>query len=247
MCKILLISGHGASDPGAIGVHKGVSYKEADLTRELTLMISKALEDHYVVEVERYPSDRNAYHDLMSNNLAMPLSGYTYILEVHFNAIRANKDGDIKGAEIYPAAGRKDTAAESYILQYIQSVGMDVDRGKKKYDWAVISNAQRKGSPAALLEVCFIDDEDDMSLYLQKKKEIAQAIAKGIAEGFWIEAKNERSMRYTDVKPDAWYAGAVEKVSDLGLMQGSDGKFRPDDTITRAEVAAVLSRLVADK
>ena len=33
--KILLISGHGAGDPGATGTYNGVKYKEADLTREV--------------------------------------------------------------------------------------------------------------------------------------------------------------------------------------------------------------------
>lgn len=247
MCKILLISGHGAGDPGAIGTHNGTIYKESELTRELTLRIKSALEAGYVCEVERYPSNRNAYYDLMSNNLAMPLSGYTYVLEVHFNAIRANKDGEIKGAEIYSAAGKKDTATESYILSGIETTGMDIDRGKKVYDWAVITNAQRKGSSAALLEVCFIDDEDDMSLYLKSKEQIAEGIAKGIAAGCLLEERKNEMQRYSDVKPDNWFYDAVEKVSDAGLMQGSDGKFRPNDTVTRAEMATILSRFLERK
>ena len=247
MCKILLISGHGAGDPGAVATHNGKSYEEANLTRDLTLRIKTAMEAGYVCEVERYPSNRNAYHDLMSNNLSMPLDGYTYVLEVHFNAIRANKDGEIKGAEIYSAAGKKDTATESYILSGIETTGMDIDRGKKVYDWAVISHAQRKGSNAALLEVCFIDDADDMELYLKRKDEIAAGIAKGIAAGCLLEERKNEMQRYFDVKPDAWFYDAVKKVSDAGLMQGSDGKFRPNDTVTRAEMATILSRLLERK
>ena len=50
--------------------------------------------------------------------------------------------------------------------------------------------------------------------------------------------------RYEDVSKNDWYYDAVEKVSEAGMMQGSDGKFRPNDTVTRAEMATILSRLL---
>ena len=51
--------------------------------------------------------------------------------------------------------------------------------------------------------------------------------------------------RYSDVKNDAWYAVAVEDVSAAGLMEGyEDGTFRPNESMTRAEVATVLWRLL---
>lgn len=48
---------------------------------------------------------------------------------------------------------------------------------------------------------------------------------------------------YADVDVDADYAGAVELLSALGILQGDDlGNFNPDNTITRAEYAAVVCR-----
>lgn len=48
---------------------------------------------------------------------------------------------------------------------------------------------------------------------------------------------------YADVAADADYAGAVELLSALGILQGDDlGNFNPDNTITRAEFAAVVCR-----
>ena len=46
---------------------------------------------------------------------------------------------------------------------------------------------KKQGVSSALLEVCFINDTDDMKLYNAKKHEIAKAIAEGIAEGFKLE------------------------------------------------------------
>ena len=71
-----------------------------------------------------------------------------------------------------------------------------------------------------------------------------EGIAKGIAAGCLLEERKNEMQRYSDVKPDAWFYDAVEKVSDAGLMQGSDGKFRPNETVTRAEMATILSRLL---
>ncbi|WP_170157775.1 S-layer homology domain-containing protein [Thermodesulfitimonas autotrophica] len=47
---------------------------------------------------------------------------------------------------------------------------------------------------------------------------------------------------FSDVPPDAWYAGAVAAVHQKGLMVGAGGRFRPDDTLTREELAAVALR-----
>lgn len=48
---------------------------------------------------------------------------------------------------------------------------------------------------------------------------------------------------YNDVDADANYAGAVELLSALEIFQGDEnGNFNPDNTITRAEMAAVICR-----
>lgn len=44
----------------------------------------------------------------------------------------------------------------------------------------------------ALIEVCFIDDIDDMALYNAKKEAVIDGIAQGIVTGFGL-AKNEQS------------------------------------------------------
>lgn len=50
---------------------------------------------------------------------------------------------------------------------------------------------------------------------------------------------------FTDVSPDAWYYQTVKSVATLGIMKGDpDGKFRPNDTVTRAELAQVTSNTV---
>lgn len=48
---------------------------------------------------------------------------------------------------------------------------------------------------------------------------------------------------FSDVPADAWYAGFVARLAELGITVGyGDGTFHPDAPITRAEVAAMLVR-----
>lgn len=53
-------------------------------------------------------------------------------------------------------------------------------------------------------------------------------------------------MKFPDVNEKAWYAKYVDEVSDAGIFIGDDkGNFRPNDSLTRAEAAAVASRIIA--
>jgi spore germination protein YaaH len=44
---------------------------------------------------------------------------------------------------------------------------------------------------------------------------------------------------------DSWALGAVRKLQQLGLMSGDQGKFRPQDPITRQEAAALIDRVAS--
>lgn len=58
-------------------------------------------------------------------------------------------------------------------------------------------------------------------------------LAGGIAPAF-------AATPFTDVTDTAAYKDAVVKLAGFGIMEGSNGTFRPDDNITRAEVTKVL-------
>lgn len=174
--KILLISGHGAGDPGAIGTYNGKTYKEADLTREVVNGVAKGLKEYADVTV--YDQNRNAYTDYTNGvlNKNANFSQYDFVLEVHFNAFKADSgDGRTKGTEIFAKSG---SSIEPAICKNIAALGF-TNRGVKSSGFAVINTARSKGVRAALLEVCFIDDADDMKLYLSKKNQVVDAIVKG--------------------------------------------------------------------
>ena len=50
--------------------------------------------------------------------------------------------------------------------------------------------------------------------------------------------------RFADVPAEAWYADAVATASAAGIVKGAGGKFRPNDPITREEMAVMLYRVL---
>ena len=177
--KILLIAGHGQGDPGAVGN----GYKEADLTREVVSLLKAQLDNYADVTIA----------DTAKNwlNNAMNFSPYDYVLEIHFNAGVSDKKGNngTTGTEIYITTSEKTYGVETKIVEGISGVGFK-NRGVKRKNWAVISRAKKQGVSAALLEVCFIDDADDMWLYQKKKIEVIKAIANGIINGFGLKTND---------------------------------------------------------
>ncbi|WP_411350116.1 S-layer homology domain-containing protein [Paenibacillus sp. WLX2291] len=50
---------------------------------------------------------------------------------------------------------------------------------------------------------------------------------------------------FSDVASSAWYADSIHTAAIAGLLQGdTSGKFRPNDTITRQEMAVMLDRVI---
>lgn len=48
---------------------------------------------------------------------------------------------------------------------------------------------------------------------------------------------------YSDVEQH-WGKASIEKWSDMGIIQGSNGAFRPNDSITRGEMAVIIDRVM---
>lgn len=185
--KILMIAGHGAGDPGAVSTIKGVQYREATETRTMASLIAKELQG--IAEVVIYPTDRNAYYDYQAGSLRTmaQFAQYDYVLEVHFNAFQSDTgDGKTKGVEVIVTPSESSTTVETAIAKRVAALGFTNRGVKRRGDLAVINTAKASGVPAALVEVCFIDDADDMKIYTADRAKAAQAITAGIKEGFGL-------------------------------------------------------------
>lgn len=63
---------------------------------------------------------------------------------------------------------------------------------------------------------------------------------------FELEAFDDAKEVFTDVKADAWYYDAVMKAYKAGIITGKgNNKFAPEDSITREEMAVMITRALA--
>lgn len=221
--KILLISGHGAGDPGAVSQFG----KEADETIYMVEEIKKTLSAY--AQVDLYPTERNAYKDAKAGKLAVNFGNYGYVLEVHFNSGAADLKGNGRttGTEIYVTTAEKTVGVETKIVQSIAALGFK-NRGVKRTNFTVIYRAKAAGVSSALLEVCFIDDKDDMSAYTAKKTQIAAAVANAIATQFGLK-KSSREVGSSPATQEI-RAGSVVTIKSgavYGGLSSTRGKAVP--------------------
>ncbi len=192
--KILLICGHGAGDPGACAFN----YQEAKLVRELAPKLKDILSNY--ADVTLFDINKNMYKYLKAGN-SFNFKEFDYVFEWHFNACVNDKTGDGKttGTEILVHALEKGISVEQLIVDNIAKLGFR-NRGVKRRTDLGNMNAckKRQGVSYALLETCFIDDFDDMTLYKTKKNDIIKAVADGIIKGFKLNKTSNDSTNHTE-------------------------------------------------
>ena len=192
-------------------------------------------------------------------NKTAQFARYDYVLEIHFNAVTASTaDGKTKGTEIYVTTAEPSTAVEQAMVAAIAAVGL-TNRGVKRNNWAVINQARRAGASSALLEICFIDDPDDMNVYKAKQADIVEAIAMSIIDGFGLqrpEQEQEEPMTYEQWKafaqryeaeqsaqaPSQWSAADREWAENNGVVAGAGKKMDYMSHVTKEEVTAMCHR-----
>ena len=251
--KILLIAGHGGTpyDPGAAGC----GYTEAVETRKMANAVAPLLRK-YGFEVEIYDQSKDAYK-VVTQGGSLPLAGVSYVLEFHLNSAANDPKGNgvTTGTEIFVHTNEKGVTVEQAILWRVCALGFKNRGVKRRSGLAVLKHVFKRGVSHALIETCFIDDKDDMTLYGNKFNQIAQAIADGIAAGFGVKKEepelteseiraiardeiNKAKAEVAALKASEWHASDWDAAKEAGLLDGT----RPRSPLTREEMATVLQR-----
>ena len=195
MKNILIICGHGDGDPGACAC----GYKEAELVREMGPLLKKSLSQY--ANVDLYDISKNLYKEQKAG-LTFDFRKYDYVAELHFNAAAKDQNGNGKttGTEILVHTSEKGVGVETAILENICALGFK-NRGVKKVSNLLNMNIckGRQGVSYALIETCFIDDLDDVKLYLTKRDEIISAITNGVVSGFGLNSIKKELVSASDI------------------------------------------------
>lgn len=156
-------------------------------------------------------------------------------VSIHFNA------GGGKGVEVYTYGGKSFDEAEK-TCKNISAYGFS-NRGIK--DGSNLYVIRKTSAKAMLIEVCFVDNENDCNNYKNiGYMNIARAIFNGII-GKGANVMSNQSI-FSDVSINDSAYNDIKKLKDYGIINGyGDGTFRPDQPITRKEAAVIISRALS--
>lgn len=180
MSRLCFDYGHGGNDPGACYNGRKESNDVLAIGRE----IAKEVRRHGVVVDEIRATD--ATLSLQQRSNYENKSNYDYFISFHRNAFKPEA---ATGAETYTYLNQnsRSKAMADKIQTAVVNVGF-VNRGVKKANFHVLRETK---APAVLIELGFIDNSKDNSLFDTKKKEIIKAVSKAILSQLGITYKEE--------------------------------------------------------
>ena len=180
--KVYVNPGHDTKyDSGAVNPETGL--RECDVVAAVGELVRGYLEKAGC-EVMLRQSD-NLFYDSDYADRSEPVVveannwGADIFVSLHCNAC----NGDARGTEeeIYNASCSKDALALARCIQaqIVNSLGT-VDRGVKDRPNLIV--LKHTDMPACLVEMAFIDNDDDAGLLTDKQDEFARAIARGVTD-----------------------------------------------------------------
>lgn len=176
--KIGIDCGHTLTGKGTGAT--GCGYKEQNLTRELGKIVIEMLkkEGHTIYDctVDKSTSQSQQLIDRVNKANKQTLDLF---VSIHFNSCVNDQKGNgyTTGTEvlIYSTSSKSKPYADR-IVKNISDIGLK-NRGVKTSGVYVLKHTK---APALLIETCFIDDKDDMDVYLKNVRRVAKGIVEGI-------------------------------------------------------------------
>lgn len=168
--KVTVNAGHapmGVPDPGAINLITGD--RECDYALKVANLVQRYLNDAGLI-AQVIQNDSLGYICDVSNDF-----GSDAFVSIHCNAF----DTHARGTEVWYKTERGSTLANCIQKQLLTSI-QTVDRGIKQTDTLWVLNQTE--AVAALVEVGFIDNMDDLKMMQSNMDAIARAIARGITD-----------------------------------------------------------------
>lgn len=111
----------------------------------------------------------------------------------------------------------------------------------QRLPWDVVGTAW-EASVRSLSQVGLLTGFPDGSFQPQAQLTRAQVAAIAVRV-LGLEGATAVSVPFTDVPPTHWAYHNIGVAAREGLVQGADGRFRPDDLVTQAELVTILLRL----
>lgn len=235
MTKIYVDAGHGGTDCGAVGVG---GIKEKDINLAVAKFLQAELKRQgFDVKMSR---TSDITKKLGERTIEANKWGADIVVSIHCNAFN---DPSANGTEtyVYKYGFKSEMLANNVQINLVSTLDTK-NRGVKEGNLAMVRDTV---APAILIELAFITNKTDCAKIddAGEQKNCAISICKGICKYFGVTYKGETTM--TNDYSKHWAAKAIQKMVDTKIMVG-DGKgtFRPDDNVTRGELAQAFTNLL---
>jgi len=169
--KVFLNPGHapnGYPDPGACGC----GLRESDIVKSVADLV-----EHYLVNAGIEVVGNLQHDDLDAVTDAANESGADIFVSIHCNAFNGEAHGT--EVEVYPDDAQSYCLGDCIQAQIVDALDT-TDRGlKERGNLYVLKHTDMT---AVLVELAFIDNEDDAELLRDNQDDFARAIARGITD-----------------------------------------------------------------
>lgn len=189
MSRLCFDYGHGGNDPGAC--YNG--RKESNEALAIGTEVAKEVRRHGVMVDEIRTTDTTLSLQQRSNYENK--NNYDYFISFHRNAFKPEAATGVETYTYLNQDSRSKGMADK-MQAAIVSIGF-VNRGVKKANFHVLRETK---APAVLIELGFIDNSKDNSLFDSKENEIIKAISKAILAQLGIAYKEESVSNSSDDK-----------------------------------------------
>ncbi|MFC3782996.1 N-acetylmuramoyl-L-alanine amidase family protein [Bacillus chungangensis] len=240
MVKIFIDAGHGGTDSGA----NGNGLRENDVTLQIANRVRDMLQNEYQnVSVKMSRTDDQTLSLKQRTDLANAW-GADFFLSIHINS------GGGVGYEDFIYDKLSDSSRTAQLRNVIHEeitrlIGMK-NRGKKKANFHVLRESKMD---AILTENGFIDNAGDAALMKSNAwlDKAARGHVNGLARALGLKKKSgianptvpKEEPKMDKNKPSAW----AKKDWDEAVANGYFDGTRPQENITRQEMAVVVNRL----
>ena len=230
---VCLDPGHG---PGNVNGSPDGTYKEWEFTWDMAQRIKPLLEAQGVGVVLTKTADNYPGLTERANisNKATP----DCFVSIHTNAYGEGGWSSASGLEIYTSAGpmtAQRNVLASDLVNAFHAAGVSLRSEPIKHKMYTV--LAKTDAPAALIEYGFHTNKMDTE-YLKDNKyrdKLAEATAKGICTYLNVDWKKDEPVSdWEQERDEAWQAA-----KEAGILDGT----RPEDSVTRQELAVVLDRL----
>ncbi|MFE5321939.1 S-layer homology domain-containing protein [Paenibacillus sp. NPDC056579] len=213
------------------------------------------------VETGPVPAGYEAYSEAFRLQLESGTMGKPLQLSLHYDPVK-HADFDVRKLGIY----RKDESGISGGWTYIGGIansaeGMITARVAQPGTYAVMAYGRpfadlrehwSRRDVQVLISRHLIDGMTEQTFEPEQPMTRAQftkllvemtASREAVAgNGTGVKLAPLTEAPFSDVDAQAWYAPYIAWAKQKGLVEGSDGLFRPDDVLTRQELAALIVR-----